>query len=364
MAEFTTPVGRLVQGDLFTGNDKDRKGEAYVVKTGPNKGNLTKKFFFAVAYPKLLANGAPNEDFNNFYRGVIDVARAGYPQLYTGPVDPFTGKPGSVRPNMSYKIVDGDGVDENGVQNNTKPGHAGHWVVRFDGSFAPRVFELGKWLPSEQITDAARIKKGYYVSVNGTIEPNIGSDKPGVYVNGNTVCLVGTCPESEVIVGGVDAAAAFANIPMGSLPPGCVPGANPSNAPQLPNAGGVPTVPGASSVPAVPGTVPNVTVSAPPVAHDPLAVAVANGWIKHPSTAGYYYKGQDVKPDAEVAALYPAPMVPTVPAVPSVPTVPAVPVVPAVGPVLTAAGAALGTYESFKANGWDDALMRTNGYLV
>jgi hypothetical protein len=355
--DFTTPVGKLVQGDCFNGSDKDRKGVAYIIKTGPNAGKPTKKFFFAVAFPKVLANGAPNEEFNTFYRAVIDVARVAYPQFFNGQIDPFTGKQGCTHPRMALKIADGDGNDEDGKPNSQKPGHAGHWVVKFSGSYAPRCFELGKFLPSDQLTDSTQIKRGYFVSVSGTVEGNIGSDVPGVYMNGNLVCLVGKCHESEVITSGPDASAAFANIPMGSLPNGCVPGANPSNAvPSIPNAGGVPSVPGASSVPAVPGTVPNVTAYVAPVVHDPLAVAVANGWIVHPTTAGYFYKGQEVKTIADVSALYPAPSVPVVPAIPVAPV--------ASGPVLTAAGAALGTYESFRANSWTDDMMRQHGYLV
>lgn len=37
---------------------------------------------------------------------------------------------------------------------------------------------------------------------------------------------------------------------------------------------------------------------------DPMAAALADGWAKHPTAEGYHYKGQDVKTDAEVAALY------------------------------------------------------------
>jgi hypothetical protein len=75
---------------------------------------------------------------------------------------------------------------------------------------------------------------------------------------------------------------------------------------------------------------PAAPAPAAPVAHDPMAAAVADGWIKHPNTAGYHYKGQEVKTDAEVAALYPAKQTwnPPAPAVPSVPAVPAAPVVP------------------------------------
>lgn len=365
--DFTTPVGRLVQGDCFVGNDKDRKGIAYVIKTGPNAGKPTKKFYFGVAFPKLLANGMPNEEFNTFYRAVTDVARTGYPQFFNGPIDPLTGKPGCTHPRMALKIADGDGSDEDGKPNNQKEGFAGHWVVKFGGSFAPRCFAVGKFQPEQQLQDPSTIKRGYFVAVSGTCEPNIGSDVPGVYMNGNLVALVGSGP---VIVSGPDASEAFANIPMGSLPAGCVVGATPANMPAVPNAGGVPNVPGVSSVPAVPGTVPNATVYVPPVVHDPLAVAVANGWIKHPSTPGYHYKGQEVKTDAEVCALYPAaPVVPVVPAIPVAPVVPAAPAVPAipvapVTPTLTPAGAALGTYDMFKAAGWSDDMLRTNGYIA
>lgn len=69
-------------------------------------------------------------------------------------------------------------------------------------------------------------------------------------------------------------------------------------APAAPGAPTPPAAPSAPSAPAAPAAAP---------AHDPLAAAVADGWVKHPSSAGYHYKGQEVKTDAEVAALYPAP---------------------------------------------------------
>lgn len=359
--EFTTPVGRLVQGDCFTGQANDSKGQPYIIKTGPNAGKPTVRFFFAVAFPKVLANGMPNEEFNQFYRTVIDTARAGYPQFFNGPIDAFTGKPSCTHPRMTFKIADGDGNDANGKDNKTKPGFTGHWVVKFGGTFAPKCFNFGKFEPAQQLLESSLVKNGYYVSVSGDIEPNIGSDVPGVYMNGKLVCVVARCPDAETaqFQAGPDASAAFKNIPMGSMPAGVVPGANPANAVPTP-AGVVPSVPVVPNVPSV------------PVAHDPLAVAVANGWVVHPTSPGYFYKGQEVKTNVEVAALFPAPsvpqvpMVPAVPSVPSVPNVPSVPVLPATpaGPMLTPAGAALGTYESFRTNGWTDDMMRQHGYMV
>lgn len=84
-------------------------------------------------------------------------------------------------------------------------------------------------------------------------------------------------------------------------------------APAMPAGFGTPPAIGAPAAPAGFGAPP----PAAPVAHDPLAAAVADGWIKHPDAAGYHYKGQDVKTDDEVAAMYPAPA--AAPAAPAAP---------------------------------------------
>ena len=46
------PTGRVVQGDLYKAQDKDGDGKPLVVKSGPNQGKPTVKYFFAVAIPK------------------------------------------------------------------------------------------------------------------------------------------------------------------------------------------------------------------------------------------------------------------------------------------------------------------------
>jgi len=92
-------------------------------------------------------------------------------------------------------------------------------------------------------------------------------------------------------------------------------------------AGAAPSLPagfGASAAPAAPApAAPAAPAAPPPVAAAPsgLEAAVADGWIKHPDTAGYHYKGQEVKKDDEVAALYPATS--AAPAAPSAPAAPA-----------------------------------------
>lgn len=57
--------------------------------------------------------------------------------------------------------------------------------------------------------------------------------------------------------------------------------------------------------PPAPVKAPEPEPTLPP--HDPIAAAVADGWIKHPDADGYHYKGQEVVADGDLAAKYPSP---------------------------------------------------------
>ena len=77
----------------------------------------------------------------------------------------------------------------------------------------------------------------------------------------------------------------------------------------------------------------------PPIVAPPVAPPVADfppaGWVAHPQAPGHFYRGQEVKTEAELRAMLPAaPVAPPapVPAVPAVPVAPAAPVAP-VAPV-------------------------------
>jgi hypothetical protein len=360
---FTTIVGRIVYGSVWERRKKtDKKGNAVLVKSGPNAGQQRESCDFGVAYPKVLANGAPNTPFLEWYKSVIDEARAGYPQFFTGPIDAFTGKPGNTHPRMSFKISDGDGVDGEGRPNNQKEGWAGHYVVHFSSNNPPRVFDINIGLDAtQQLQDSSRVMPGDYVAVQGTCDANVGSETPGVYMNHQMVCFVGNGPR---IVTGPKASDAFAGVMAGQMPPGCVPGATPATvAPAVSS----PVVP----APVVPG-VPTPPVA--PVAHDPVTKATADGWVVHPSSPTHMYKGQQVLLIAEVAALYPAPVAaPTPPTVPAAPVPPVAPGIPAppVAPVaptkqLTPAAMAAGftTYEAAIANHWTDDMLRAQGFLA
>lgn len=367
---FTTPVGRLVYGSVWDGSDRAKDGTQRITKTGPNAGKPLFTWSFGVAFEKMVTlptgQRVPNQPFNEWYAQIHELARQAWPQYMNGAIDPITGKPGPSHPRFAMKIMDGDGSDGDGKPNNVKEGWAGHWVVKFSSSAgAPRVFDINVGLdPAQQLQDKSRVLPGDYVAVQGSADKNTG-DTPGLYMNGNMVCFVGG---GTRIVTGPRAADAFAGIAGMQMPTGCVPGASPAAVAAV----------GAMTPAGVPIIAPPPVV---PTAHDPAAKATADGWIVHPQAPGYRYKGQEIKTDAEVFALYPAPVTPPVPLpvasavpVPPVTAAPA-PVVPnhafvaqAAGvPVITLSPAALAagyTVAAFEQAGYDYARMKAEGWAL
>jgi len=59
------------------------------------------------------------------------------------------------------------------------------------------------------------------------------------------------------------------------------------------------------SAPPVQPTPPTPPAPPPVAAHDPIAAAEADGWVKHPDAEGYHYKGQEVVATGDLAAKYP-----------------------------------------------------------
>jgi hypothetical protein len=342
---FTSPVGRMVFGSVWDGRTTDKNGAPRLIKTGPNAGKPLTTWSFGVAVPKLLANGASNAAMDEYRKNVIDVARAGYPQFFTGPIDPFTGKPGCVHPRMSYKIADGDGIDGDGKPNNQKEGWAGHWVIIFSSSHqAPRVFDVNIGLdPAQQLQDKSRVRPGDYVAVNGSCEPNTGSETPGVYMNHSMVCFVSA---GVPIVNGPRASEAFAGITAGQLPPGCIPGANPANvAPVPPAAPAAPTPPAPAAVPVAAPAGPALTPAAIAAGFTTYQAAIGAGWTDAALTSAGYLQAA-------------APVAPTPPAPPAPPV--------ATGPQLNAAAIAAGfsTLPAALEQGWTLDTLRASGFLA
>lgn len=130
----------------------------------------------------------------------------------------------------------------------------------------------------------------------------------------------------------------------------------PVGAPVPPAAAGAPAAPGtgwggaaptqpwaqpaAPAAPAPPAA-PPAFAPAPPA--PPAAAWPPEGWLVHPTAAGYFYKGNEVRSEAELRAM----MTPAAPAAPAIPAAPAVPAGPDPAAV---AGAAVPPWQQPKAS--------------
>jgi len=105
----------------------------------------------------------------------------------------------------------------------------------------------------------------------------------------------------------------------------------PTAAPPMPP--GMP--PGMPAQPAAPGWSPTPAATVPPMPPAPPAAAPfpPAGWAPHPNYPGWYYRGQEVKSEADLRAMAP----------PAAPPAPAVPVAPA-APLPGASGSPMGNF--------------------
>lgn len=306
--EFTSDVGRLVGGSVSEAITEDFDGNPLTTKTGKNKGKETQRYSFGVAYPKNGQHWATGTAL-----GAL-VWATGHEHM--GAL--------ASRDDFSWKIQDGDSTKPN--KRGNKPcdneGWPGHWIFFFSSSFAPDCYDSTGDAP----VDPELIKKGFFVQVKGSVVGNENDSNPGVYLNHGMVALTAygaeivskNKPDPKKAGFGVGV-----QLPTGASttpPPGMKSGATPPP-PKAPNASPPPPAAPAANLPPPP------VVTAPPV-----SVAPAASFIAPPA----------------------APVAPTPPA----PTPPAAPV-----RTMTAkAGGA--TYESFVAQGWTEAAMRSEGYLV
>lgn len=251
MTDKSTPAGRLVQGSVIAKQRTDMTTRQPLwldaAKTQPDMGT-----FFSVAFPKLI-NGAPNAEFAAFYGDLGAIAMAAWPQFFAG------GQ--CSNPRFSWKVIDGDGVDQQGQSVAGKAGFKGHWIVKFDSNYPIKSFYEGKWSPQDEIgllptspKVADVIKRGYWIRVVYEAKSNNADlskqQVPGLSIYPKLVSFLGGRPEDE-ISSGPDAEEAFGNAPVGWRPDGisAVPGAPVGGLPTPPAIGGGLALPGAALPP-------------------------------------------------------------------------------------------------------------------
>lgn len=250
MRQFTSPVGRMAQGSWFEPQTTDMNGKPRLIQSGPKAGQPSPQFFAALAFSK-------NDPlWPAFYGEIMGEAAAAWPSLFPqGPTGPCT------LPTFSSKIIDGDGYDTTGKAWNTREGYAGHWIVRFGSSFAPKVFPVGHYAPHEQIFEAAQAKRGWYYRIVGTIDSNRQANKPGLYVN---VAGADLCGYGSEIVTGPDVGETLSRSVAPALPAGA--SATPIAGPALHVTPVAPALPAAPAAPIqhAPYVAPMMAPPAPP----------------------------------------------------------------------------------------------------
>ena len=353
---ITSPVGRIVMGSLYDPSTTDAEGKPLVVKTGPNAGQPRVNYFFALAIPK---GAEPHWAHTPWGQQIWNVGNQAFPNAAQSPA-------------FAWKIEDGDSQIPN--KKGRKPcdneGWRGHWILKFSGGFAPKVYQQ-EGAGYVQVMQKDFCKPGYFVEVAFSVEGNGSQSQPGVYLNHSMVCF--RAYGQEITFGPDVASAGFgaAPLPAGASmtpPAGAIPMPQaPAAAPALPGA------PAGYAPPPVPGMMPQVPAAAPAGYAPPPAPGVM------PAAAPTMPlpPGLPQVPGVAPAPLAPAGFAPT-PSVPA-PGAPApIPVTPNPGfvqvpppaaapaaPVRQMTAAAQGIpYESYIQQGWTDAMLVQNGLML
>lgn len=339
---FTTPVGRLVQGSVSELNEKDLKGNPRMSKSDPTKP--APQCYFALAIAKNPGQHWASSEWGG---KIWQVGHAGNPQA--GQIGHF-----------AWKIIDGDSTEFNQgtppKRWNEHEGFPGHWILKISSGFLPDLYSLlDPKMPGQpspllkpgsnpaQKGVIGEINTGDYAQVNITCAPNGDLSKPGVYLNGNMVCLAGygqritSRPDvASAGFGGVPLPAGASAIPLAAPNPAAPPAAG---GPSAAYGQGAPSAP-MQTTPAPPGTAGYSTSPPPPGA-----------------------------PSAPGAPPVPNPQFLTVPghAAPPV-AAPAAPAAPQVAPPpvagLRMTTAAQTTYEEYRKAGWSDDQLIAGGLAI
>lgn len=322
--------GRFVQGSLYEMQDKDWQGKPLTYKTGEKAGQPFKKCHIAIAIKKTP--GVTHWAYEPWGK---DIWAFGHAQFPKGEAQART---------FAWKIEDGDSTEpkKNGAKNSDNPNIAGCWVVH-----AGQPERLPKVVSAhgDPLEQPGLVKCGYWGRLAVRIAGNeqFGANA-GIYINPQFFVYMGIDKEisSGPNVKGLLAAAGQFQLPahVQQAPVGAPAfGGTP-----LPGGGGPPP-PMPSSISGQGAFAPSPSGSSPPPSSPPPPT---------PSSIS----GQGVAPPAVMVAPSPTFLAPPPPA-----AVPAPAMAAPTGPAMTAKANGL-TYSQFIAQGWNDAQLRANGYMV
>lgn len=245
------PPGRLISGDLVKLQTKDHLG----ADLPADRHHI----FFALAVPKLTAQGQPDPDVQAVLGLIYNAALQGYHQQ---PAVLPRVQQWLAAVDFAWKIDDGDEVKAGRkTQWKDREGGAGCYIFKFSTMFAP-VKTCDK---DNNSCDPNQINLGDYVDVRASVSINGLADRTaGIYMNPDAVRFLAF---GQRISTGVSFEEAFANTPA-RIPPGGMltppSGAGPMLlAPPAVHAA-APGMTPPPAVPNVPASVPGVPAGATP----------------------------------------------------------------------------------------------------
>lgn len=173
--ELLLPVGRLVQGSIYEPQTKNIDGAPLIIKNGPNMGKPRQDYHVAIAIKK----GAESHWSQTQWGALIyNFALTAFPNGQTQ------------IPSFAWKIIDGDSAIPNRKNKKPcdRPGHPGHWILHFNGGFAPSLYTSDG---SKPIPEINFLNLGDYVQLFGDISANNSQQTPGIYLNHKLIAFSG-----------------------------------------------------------------------------------------------------------------------------------------------------------------------------
>jgi hypothetical protein len=319
---ITSPVRRIVMGSLYDPSTTDAEGKPLVVKTGPNAGQARVNYFFALAIPK---GAEPHWAHTAWGQQIWGIGNQAFPNAAQSPA-------------FAWKIEDGDSQIPN--KKGRKPcdneGWRGHWILKFSGGFAPKVYQQ-EGAGYVQVMQKDFCKPGFFVEVAFSVDGNGSQSQPGVYINHSMVCF--RAYGTEISFGPDVASAGFGQSAL------------PAGASMTPPAGAIPMPQPAAAAPAMPGA--PVGYMPPPV---PGSIPQAPGMVPAPLAPA----GSVPMPYAPVPGA-PAP----ISVMPNAGFVQMPPPPAPAAPMRQMTALAQGLpYEAYIAQNWTDAMLVQNGMML
>lgn len=231
--EVLLPVGRIVQGSLYTVQTTDGEGKPLIYRTGKDAGKPCTRIYFAVAIMK-----GREQHWSETSWGAI-IWKKGHDAFPQGQAN---------SPSFAWKIEDGDSRVPNskGNCNFNREGYPGHWIIRLSSGLAPAIFNEDGITP---LLTPNAVLPGDYVETYLEVRGNGSNQNPGVFLNHIAVAFRRIGPRISISLD-------VASIGFGKA-------ALPSNLLDAPSSFQQPSNPSPVSTPAVPIT-PHTAILNPP----------------------------------------------------------------------------------------------------